>query len=125
VLAPQALRAALLLSLASIGLGCPAPPPHAPECPKGSFCGHVEGVEALRQTREGALSCPKYITWGPDGGAPAAELPALGEGSLDMESTRKRRTAGESDACCYRWYQSCPAGAGADGGADAGGDAAR
>lgn len=64
----------------------------------------------MRQTREGALSCPKYIAWGQDGGAaPGTELPTPGEGSLDMEPTRKRRAAGETDACCYRWYASCPA----------------
>ncbi|SRR5579871_2219290 len=106
------LRVALISPLAGavLGFACsPPPPPKAPSCPSGSFCGHIADVEPLRQTAEGALGCPKYVTWSQDAGPPAdAGLPSFAEASLDMESTRKHRAAGETDACCYHWYQSCP-----------------
>jgi hypothetical protein len=99
---------------AVLGVACAAPAPRAPACPSGTFCGTVPDVEAMRQTPEGALRCPKYVAWGQDGGPPpAAAVGSPGEGSLDLDLTRKRRADGATEACCYHWYVPCPL---ADGG---------
>jgi hypothetical protein len=94
------------------GAACRSPPPpRAPECPSGRWCGTLDQAEALGQTREHVLTCPMYVTWG-DGGAaaPGADLPPAAEGKLDLEATRARRLTGAADSCCYAWLTHCPEG---------------
>lgn len=105
------LRAALVSSLAGAVLGSGCKGARNPECPTGAWCGARPEAEARRQTPEQWLGCPKYVTWGgaPDAKpAPLADMAPRGEGSLDLEETRKRRAVGETEACCYRWYAICP-----------------
>jgi hypothetical protein len=104
------LRPAPIAVLLVAAAAC-APPPRAPECPSGRWCGTLDQVEALAQTRERVLTCPMYVAWGEGGArAPAAELPSAGEGKMDLEATRARRVSGTADACCYAWLTHCPEG---------------
>jgi hypothetical protein len=101
---------ALLIGFGAVG-ACHPPPP---ACPRGDVCLKLAVVEPLRQTREGQLGCPMYISWGQDGraaDAPFSDLAPIGEATLDHEVTRAKHTSGKpgvSDQCCYHWYRTCP-----------------
>jgi hypothetical protein len=110
----RGLRLALpSLVAALLGLACAAAPAaRAPECPSGRWCGTLAQVDALAQTRERVLTCPMYVGWAEDGApastASAVALPPKSDGKIDLEATRARHLAGETDACCYHWFASCP-----------------
>jgi hypothetical protein len=106
---PRGLRLAPLSVFAALlGLAC-APAARAPECPSGRWCGTLAQVEALAQTRERVLGCPMYVGWPEQGAAaPAADLPPKGEAKIDLEATRVKHLAGETETCCYHWFATCP-----------------
>jgi hypothetical protein len=103
------LRAAFAaLALAAPSAGCHDRVVSAP-CPQGNWCTTIDRASEMKQTPERQLQCAVYIAWGREGGgAPDPALPAVGEGNLDRESTRKQRGAASgSEVCCYHFYASC------------------